>query len=241
MRAPLGLALLLAACTTANPAFDFDDVESFGDDEIDRDTDPGVPACAPGDMLELVDFDFAHADCSGPLVLSGMVVEQDAGAFTLVTCADECPCEPEAPALGIALHPDIPIPVFSQCILLRAELDSEECSPTSVTIRTADERMLVYAEALGSLQNDAGLVVSPSLMAACECEACGSDALAPGAYGLSFASPADQVGPLHAGEMAEMTMLDNEGPRTYVVKALSTAIDCDCEPRRALQWSVTRG
>jgi hypothetical protein len=238
MRLAIGLALLFGACTTANPAFDGD---TTGDDESDRDPGPLEPACTPGEMLELVAFDFEHADCSGPLVLRGTVVEQDEGAFTMVTCEDECPCESEAPALGITLHPDIPIPVFSECILVHAELDSEDCRPTSVTIRGPDERMLVHTEELSSVQNDAGVIVSQSLMEACPCEACDSESLAPGEYELEFASPNDEVGPLRAGEMAEMTMLGNDGPMTYVVKALSTAIDCGCEPRRALQWSVTRG
>src|SRR5688572_192084 len=104
MRLELGLVLLFGACTTANPAFDGD---TTGDDESDRDTDSLAPACTPGAMLELVSFDFEHSDCSGPFVLSGMVVEQDEGAFTMVTCDGECPCEPDAPQLGITLHPDI--------------------------------------------------------------------------------------------------------------------------------------
>jgi hypothetical protein len=239
MRVALGLALLFAACTTSNPAFDLDDADSAGDDVSDR--DPEELACTPGTPLDLVEFDFEHANCSGPLVLAGMVVTQDEGAFTMVTCEDECPCESEAPALGITLHPDIPIPVFSECIFLRAELDKEDCTPRAVTVRGEDERMLVHTESLDSPQNDAGLVVTHSLTESCDCEACDSDSLAPGTYALGFASPEDEVGPLHAGEMAEMTMFDDAGPRTYVVKALSTAIDCGCEPRRALQWSVTRG
>lgn len=241
-------SFVLCACTAENPAFDDPGAATSIDDAATGDGgdgegagDPGIPACIPEPPLQLVTLDFEPAQCSGPVVLGGMIVTQDEGAFTMVECADECPCDDEAPVYSIALHPDIPIPVFSECVVVRTEFASDGCKPAAVTILGYDERLLVHAEDWRSPQNAAGLVVSESLMQECECEACGPDVLAPGTYGLSFASPDDEVGPLRAGEMAEMTMLDDGGPATFVVKALSTAVDCNCAPRRDLQWSVTRG
>jgi hypothetical protein len=244
MRIVAVLALFVpSACSVANPAFDEPGAESNDDAAIDGESadDAGIPACMPGAPLQLVTFDFEPAQCSGPVVLGGMIVTQDEGAFTLVECADECPCGDEAPVYSITLHPDIPIPVFPECIVVRTEFANDDCKPAAVTILGMDQRLLVHAEHWKSPQNAAGIVVSESLMEECECETCDSDTLAPGTYALTFASPQDEVGPLRAGEMAEMTMLDDAGPATFVVKALSTAIDCNCAPRRDLQWSVTRG
>lgn len=236
MRGALAIASLSLACTAANPAFG---PHEGGNDEP---ADLQDPACTPGTPLDLVALDFEPEACDRPFLLAGMVITQDAGAFTMVECEGECPCDAEdEPALAFTLHPDIPIPVFSECILVRVEPD-DECAARTVTIRGADQRLLVHAESMREPVNDAGVVVSESIVQDCECGGCEDDnALAPGDYAMSFASTEDEVGPLRAGEMAEIAMPDDDGEATWVVKALSTAIDCACEPRRALQWSVTRG
>jgi hypothetical protein len=232
MRALLVIAVAACACTTANPAFD---PEEQGEPE------PVDPACTPGTPLQLVTLGFEPEACDRAVVVAGMVVTQDEGSFTMVECEDECPCDAEnEPELAIALHPEIPIPVFGQCIVVHVQPSCLSGMPESVTIRGADERLLVHAESLGAKDNAAGVTVSESLVEACACAECEGDALTPGDYAMSFASAADEVGPLRAGEMAEIAMPDSDDA-TWVVKALSTAIDCACAPRRALQWSATRG
>jgi hypothetical protein len=236
MRVALVIAVLAGACTTANPAFD---PEEHGEPE------PVDPACTPGTPLQLVTLGFEPEACGAPLVVAGMVVTQDEGSFTMVECEDECPCDADdEPEIAIALHPEIPIPVFTECIVVHVQRSANDClssMPESVTIRGADERLLVHAESLGAKDNAAGVTVSESLVQECACAECEGDPLAPGDYAMSFASADDEVGPLRAGEMAEIAMPDSDGAATWVVKALSTAIDCACAPRRALQWSVTRG
>jgi hypothetical protein len=232
MRVALVIALAAGACTIANPAFDAEEHA-----QVD-------PACTPGTPLQLVTLGFEPEACDRPVVVAGMVVTQDEGSFTMVECEDECPCEADDEAeLAIALHPEIPIPVFTECIVVHVEPSADAClsgMTDSVTIRGADERLLVHAESLGAKDNAAGVTVSESLVQECACAECAGDALAPGDYAMSFASAADEVGPLRAGEMAEIAMPDSDDA-AWVVKALSTAIDCACAPRRALQWSVTRG
>lgn len=229
MRVALVIAMALAGCTVANPAFD---PEQEGELE---------PACRPGTPLDLVAFGFEPEACDGTIAIAGMVITQDEGAFTIVQCEDGCPCDADdGPELALALHPDIPIPVFTECISVHIE-PTAHCDAQAVTIRGADERLLVHAESMRSSDNVAGVVVLESLVRECDCDECDDEALAPGDYEMSFASPEEVVGPLRAGEMAEIAMGDDDGATTWVVKALATAIDCGCAPRRALQWSMTRG
>jgi hypothetical protein len=234
----LAMVIVLPACTTPNPAFD---EELVG--VVDDAGSPGELACAGGDSLELFTLGFEPSGCGEPFELAGMIHTQEAGAFTIVECEGECPCEPEVEGLPFALHGDVPIPVFSPCVALHTEI-AGDCTAASVTIRASDGRLLVHAGPLVSPQDVAGLSVSESLVDACDCDACDAGGLVPGTYGLTFASPDDEVGPLRAGEMAELSMAvddDDDDDSTYVVKALSTAIGCDCSARRVLQWSVTRG
>jgi len=258
MRRALTIVIVCGCgCTTDNPAFDPKDRNdtasadatagpTTADESGDDVADTGLDACEPPEPQPIVTFDADLPQCDGGSSASfaGMVVGQSGSAVSVAPCPEGCPCEPQEGWIGFVLHPTIALPVFPDCIAVEVALGGEACQPVVLGIWGLEgdqRRLLVHAEHLQPDSNAVGIEVTPELATACECEICEADTRPAGAYGLTFTSSIDEVGPLATGQIAEMMIAEETGPTRFVVAALATSLDCDCSARGDLQWSVTRG